>query len=142
MKSAKLFLLAATFGIILISGCTKDEVITDINGMFKNPVNSPNVASTSTSLAFQVNAKAYNDALEYPIISVNQSLDAAINIGGLTTGDLTIQVYSADKTMLYKRDFNQNMNFAQKLSFDGDAAKIKLIFNNLTASFNCSFAVK
>jgi len=138
----KLLLIVVIAEIFLFGGCKDPGVITQIEGLNVNVSNSPSVANTQNSFAFNVNANTFGTALEYPISFDKTSFEIAVSITKLTTGDVSIQIYNNSKQMLYNGNFNQNTSLDQIVTLDDTPTKIKLIFNNLSSSFSCSITGK
>ncbi len=142
MKNYKLILIAV-LGVIFLASCNNDSgEITKIPGINDFTENSPAVANALNSLSFAVVANKYNQALEYPINFDRLNATIALTVSGLTAGDLSIQVYSDTKQLLYNADFNQNITLTQPIIFDEKPTKVKFIFNTLTANFSCALSVK
>ena len=78
MNNRNIFLVIALLGLILISGCDKTDVITGPGDI--TAINSPAIANSAKSFAFNVIAKSYNSALEYPVSFNGLTLDLALSL--------------------------------------------------------------
>jgi hypothetical protein len=142
MKNLRVIILCIIIGLTFSLGCKDAGEITAIDGINKNVDNSPAVANVQNSFSISVTAKTFNSALEYPITIDKFSLALALSIENLTAGDVSIQVFNDTKQMLYKADFTQKVSLAQTITLEEKPTKVKFIFNNLTATFNCALTAK
>jgi len=131
---------AALMGLIIISGCYKTDEIT--NPGIELSINSPSVANGSQSFAYALKASAYNSSTEYSLSFSGLNLSIALSLTSYSTGDVSIQLWDANKQMLSKLDYNSNTNLTQPIGLESAPSKIKLVFSNFSGLLNFTLSSK
>jgi hypothetical protein len=142
MSSKRIFIAAVLSLIALFTACKDSGVITELEGINKNLVNSPSVANTVNSFSIAVTADTFNSALEYPVTFEKAEFDIALAIANMTAGSVSIQIFNNTKQMLYNGEFTEKISLAQHITLEEKPTKVKFVFNSLKASFSCALTVK